>query len=83
MEKLKRNAEMNKRYKRMLKDLDAMFGEADAGLLLSILIKTLRKLGGDKESVELRTLKITVNGYFEEEWDFTKNDFSDKGGDPE
>ena len=79
MEKMKRNAEMRKRYKGMLKDLDAMFGEADAGLLLAILIKTLKKLGGDKKIMELRTLKITLNGYFEEEWDFTKNDFKDGG----
>lgn len=72
---MKRNSEMNKAYKKILKDLDEMFGEADAGLFLSIILTALKKLIGDKEQQNLRTIEIKVNDYFSVKWDFDKNDF--------
>ena len=71
---MKRNRKMNKCYKGCLKQLDEWLGEADAGLLISILCKVLREASQD-ENRELRTIELKINDYFSAKWNFDKGDF--------
>ena len=71
---MKRNTIMNKAYKKVLKDLDNILGEADAALLVTIITKLLIDLSNENDQ-ELRTIEVIVNNYFSSKWDFRKNDF--------
>ena len=72
---MKRNKVMQKAYKGCLQELDNMLGEQDAGLLVAIMLKLLKKNLGEKEILNLRTIEIKVNDYFSSKWDFEKGDF--------
>ena len=75
MARCKRTPEMNKYYKRILKDLDGLLGEADAGLFLSIVVKMIIELAADKDRLNLRTMEIKFNDFFSKKWDFDHNCF--------
>lgn len=76
---MKRNRKMNKYYKGCLKQLDEWLGEADAGLLISVVCKCLRAIANDgTQNREIRNFEIKINDYFSAKWDFDKGGFVDE-----
>jgi len=69
MAKNKRSLRQKLAYKRMLKQLDGMLGEENAGLFLAMNIDCLEKLVAGTDGRELRTIKIEFNDYFSVKFD--------------
>lgn len=61
------NRNTKKAFRTLIEQLSAMVGEHFAGLLIANLIDALQETVKGKDYVELRSLKIVVNDFFEHE----------------
>ena len=71
----KRNRKQKKHYKKMLYQLDLMFGENNAGLFISLVVDALNKLMREETPstyLNLRNMKITFNDIYSIKLDLDK-----------
>lgn len=63
----KRNRRQNKIVKRMIYQLDLMFGENNSGLFLAMVVDALNKMMKEKTPdrfINLRTIEIKFNDFY-------------------
>lgn len=64
---IKRNAKQNKILKKMIADLDCMFGPQGTGMFLSMILDALYKMMKEEtpsEYINLRTVEIKFNDFY-------------------
>lgn len=64
----------NKKFKIMINALKETVGENGAGMILAIVLDSLKNYMKGMESREVRTMEVKFNNYFSTKYDF------DKGG---
>lgn len=73
----KQNHKQKRLIKKMIRHLEDMLGEYDAGLFLSMVCDLLDTAVKGRDYLELRTLEIVLNNFFRVKYDFEKDDIVD------
>jgi chemotaxis response regulator CheB len=58
---------MNKHMKRMVEAMEEMIGEDAAGCVVAGILDALADRVKDCEEFHVRSMKLTINGYFEKD----------------
>lgn len=74
----KRTAMQNVAVKKMLHQLDLMFGENNSGMFLAMILDCLNKMMKEEtpsEYINLRTIEITFNDVYSVKFDCEKEEY--------
>ena len=64
---------MNRKAKKIYKQLEYMLGDFVAGLILAIICDLFCEIVKGKDMIEMRSIEIKINDFFSAKHDFTKD----------